>query len=104
MDKPKLVVSTITDFDTTVFLVRLLAQKNSRAVIVCHADNVAEAEELYDLGASYVMMPHYIGSEKISSIIKRSGLKKSEFKEYREKHLAYLHSHYEEETVIEGET
>ncbi len=103
LEKPKLVVSTITDFDSTVFLVRLLAKKNSRAVIICHADNVAEAEELYSLGASYVMMPHYIGSEKISSIIKRSGLKKSEFKQYREKHLAYLHSHYEEEMVTEGE-
>ncbi len=99
LEKPKLVVSTITDFDTTVFLVRLLSEKNSRAVIICHADNVAEAEELYDLGASYVMMPHYIGSEKISSIIRRSGLKKSEFKELRSKHLSYLHSHYEEETA-----
>ena len=41
------------------------------------------------------MLPHYIGSEKIGAFIKKSGLKKSEFKKYREKHLAYLQSHYE---------
>ncbi len=104
LEKPKLVVSTITDFDCTVFLVRTLAHKNPRAVIICHADNVAEAEELYNLGVTYVMMPHYIGSEKISRLIKRSELKKSEFKPLREKHLEYLHSHYEDEFELEGAT
>ncbi len=104
LDKPKMVVSTITDFDTTVFLVKILSEKNPRAVIICHADNVAEAEELYNLGATYVMMPHYIGSEKISALIRKSGLKKSEFKQFREKHLEYLHAHYEDEFELEGET
>ena len=102
LEKPKLIVSTITDFDTSVFLTRLLSQKNPRAVVICHADNVAEAEELYAIGATYVMMPHYIGSEKVSGLIRRSGLKKSEFKQLREKHLEYLHSHYEEELELEG--
>ncbi len=101
--RPKLVVSTITDFDTTVFLARSFIDKNPSAVVICHADNVAEAEELYDLGITYVMMPHYIGSEKISSIIRRSGLKKSEFKSFREKHLAYLHKHYEDELDLDAE-
>lgn len=103
LEKPKLVVSTITDYDTTVFLVRLLSEKNPRSVIICHADNINEADELYEMGATYVMMPHYIGSEKIGALIKRSGLKKSEFKELREKHLDYLHSHYEAELEFEGE-
>ena len=102
LEKPKLVVSTITDFDTTMFLVKLLVEKNPRAVVICHADTVAEADELYGLGASYVMMPHYIGSEKISAFIKHSGLKKSEFNDFRDKHLAYLHSHYEAELEPDG--
>ncbi len=103
LDKTKLVVSVITDYDITLFLVKHLAEKHSPAVIICHAETVEEADELYALGASYVMMPHYIGSEKISALIRRSGLKKSEFKRFREKHLAWLHSHYETETDEEGE-
>lgn len=91
----KLIVSTITDFETSVFLIKHLNAHNSRAVVICHADTVQQADELYNLGASYVMMPHFIGSEKIGAFIRRSSLKKSEFKRYREKHLAYLHSHYE---------
>ena len=36
------------------------------------------------------MLPHYLGSEKISAFIKKVGLRKSEFKKIREKHLEYL--------------
>jgi hypothetical protein len=62
---------------------------------VCQAENPKQAVELYALGATYVMLPHYIGSEKISSFIKRNGLKKSEFKKYREKHQTELEKQLE---------
>lgn len=99
IEHAKLVISTFTDFEVSSQLVRHINHKNPQAVIICHADNKEEAVKLYDLGSTYVMIPHYIGSEKISSFIRRSGLKKSEFNVYREKHLAYLHNHfpYEEE-------
>ncbi|MEX2014615.1 MAG: cation:proton antiporter [Candidatus Saccharimonadales bacterium] len=93
IEKAKLIVSTISEHSTNVFLVNLVESVNPGAVIVCHADNLEEATELYDLGASYVMIPHYIGSEKIGSFIKRNGLNKTEFKRIREKHLSHLESH-----------
>ena len=61
-------------------------------------DTPEEAAELYGLGASYVTMPHYIGSEKISAFIRKNGFKKSEFKRFREKHIAYLQTHYDSAT------
>lgn len=94
LDKSKMIVSTITDHETNKFLVSLIGKVNSHAVIITHADTVDQAGELYELGASYVMMPHYIGSEKIGAFIKKSGFKKSEFRKFRDKHLAYLQSHY----------
>jgi Kef-type K+ transport system membrane component KefB/voltage-gated potassium channel Kch len=97
IDKAKLIVSTISDHESNLFLIKLLEKINPNAVVLCHAETVEEAAELYELGASYVIMPHYIGSEKIGAFIKRSGLKKSEFKEYREKHLTYLQSHFADE-------
>jgi len=95
LDKAKLVVSTISDHETNLFLVRLLEKINPRSVVIVHAENFSEAADLYESGASYVVMPHYIGSEKIGSFIKKSGLKKSEFKKYRERHLEYLQTHYD---------
>jgi hypothetical protein len=40
-------------------------------------------------------MPHYIGSEKISSFIKKNGFDKTEFRKFKEKHLQYLESHFD---------
>lgn len=93
ISKTKLIVSTISDHSTNIFLVNLLEKINPGAVFICHADNVHQATELYDLGASYVMIPHYIGSEKIGAFIKRVGLKKTEFKKFRDKHLVHLETH-----------
>ncbi len=94
LSKIKLIVSNVTDYSTNVFVLQHLAHTNPSAVVICHADNAHEAAEFYGLGASYVMLPNYIGSEKISSFIKKSGFSKSEFKRYREKHLTYLRDHY----------
>lgn len=95
LSKTKLVVSLVTDHDANVFLVRHLEHVNPGAVVVCHADNTREAAELYGYGASYVLMPTYLGSEKISAFIRKNGFSKTEFKHHRDKHIAYLQSHYE---------
>lgn len=95
VDKAKLIVSTISNPEVNIFLIKLLEDINPRSVFICHAESVKEATELYELGASYVMLPHYIGSEKIGAFIKKSGFKKSKFREYRKRHLAYLHELYD---------
>lgn len=86
-DKIKLVVSTITDHAINLSLVKYITERNQKAVIICHSENYNEAAELYRAGATYVMIPHFIGSERISGFIKRNGLSKSHFDDYREKHL-----------------
>lgn len=95
LDKAKLVVSTISDFKANTFLAHWLNVHNAGAVFICPADNFEQAAELYGLGVSYVMMPHFIGSEKISAFIRRNGFNKTEFKRYRQKHLDYVRTHFE---------
>lgn len=97
--KSKLVISTIGDFATNELLAAWLEAHNPDAVFVGSAENASEAAQLYERGAAYVMIPHFIGSEKISNFLKRSGFKKSEFKKFREKHLLYLENHYSEEVA-----
>ncbi len=88
--KVKSVISTITDQETTEFLVSNVSKINPRILIICSADSALAAVKLYDMGATYVMMPHTIGTEKISNFITKHGLKKSEFKTYRDKHMTYI--------------
>jgi Kef-type K+ transport system membrane component KefB len=88
----KMAVSTITDFSINKVLVRYIAEHNKSAVIICHADDHNQAAELYGLGATYVMLPHYIGSERMSQFIYRRGLDKKDFEEYRERHLLAINN------------
>jgi Kef-type K+ transport system membrane component KefB len=95
INKVKLLVSTITDFDTNLFIIKQLEHVNPGAVSIIHADNIHQAEQLYAYGASYVMLPHYIGSERMSSFIKKNGFDKTEFRKFREEHLHQLQAHYQ---------
>lgn len=94
IEKAKLIVSAMTDHDTNIFLLKLINKINPKSIIIVHAESIKKATELYDLGASYVVMPHYIGNDNIASFIQNSDLKKSEFTKYQEKHLSYIQKHY----------
>ena len=95
-DRVKLVVSVMTDHQSNLFLLQQLEKRNPSAVVVCHADSVQDAIELYGLGASFVIMPHFIGNEKVGAFIRKNGFKKTEFNHYRQKHITYLQKQFEE--------
>jgi Kef-type K+ transport system membrane component KefB/voltage-gated potassium channel Kch len=94
VDKAKLVVSTVTDFQTSSFLLNFLERKKSEAVVIIQADNAHQAAELYRNGASYVILPHFIGGEQIGAFVKKSGLRKTAFKKFRNQHLKYLENQF----------
>ena len=94
IDRAKLIVSTITDFETNSILLSHVENRNPKAVVICEAENPRQAAKLYRQGATYVILPHYIGSEKISAFVKKSGLKKSTFKKFRDQHLKLLEKEF----------
>ncbi|HCM51535.1 TPA: hypothetical protein DIS56_00125 [Candidatus Saccharibacteria bacterium] len=94
IERAKLIVSTITDFQTNLILLTHVETRNPEAVVICEAENPRQAAKLYRQGASYVILPHYIGSEKISAFVKKSGLKKSAFKKFRDQHLKLLEDEF----------
>lgn len=102
IESAKLIVSTFTDYEVTHQLVGNVQRINPNAVIICHAENQTEALELYEIGATYVMIPHYIGSEKVSAFIKKKGLDKQEFEQFREKHMGRLRLHNEAMSALES--
>jgi len=99
LEHVKLLVSVITDYETNVFILSHLQIANPKAVVICHADTVKQAVELYGLGASFVVLPHYIGNEKVSAFINKNGFNKTEFNKYKSKHLTYLQNHFEVDDI-----
>jgi voltage-gated potassium channel Kch len=92
ISQAKLIVSVLTDFETNLGLLKHVVRENPRAIFICHADNFEEANDLYKHGATYVMMPYLIGSERISHFLRRTNLTKKEFDNYRDRHLTLLES------------
>jgi|SRR5665213_166281 len=92
--KAKMIVSTITELEANLALLNFLERKSSAAVVIVQADSPHEAHRLYEHGASYVILPHFIGGEKIGQFVKASGLSKSNFKKARDAHIRYLKRHH----------
>ena len=93
MDSVKLIVNTIGDHEVNLGLVRYVRRRNEKAVIVCYSADYGEAAELYKLGVSYVMLPHFIGSERLSQFIETNGFSREQFDNYREKHMLKIGHH-----------
>lgn len=86
----KLVISAINDFETNEQLVRHMNLLNPEAVFVCNANSYEEALQLYELGSSYVIIPHHASSEHLGALIARNGIDRRHFDRYRTQHLKRL--------------
>lgn len=83
----ELVVSTVDALDLNLATLKFLRKHNSNVSFICHATDYDAAATLYEHGASYVSLPHYIGSERISNFIKRHGMSHRALSGYRDRHL-----------------
>lgn len=90
LNKIKLCVSTIPDVKVNTLLVKKIKEENPHTIIIVRAREIHEAKALYDLGATYVVMPHYLGAKYATAMIKRIGLDTKGFTQEREKHLEYV--------------
>jgi len=87
-DHSVLIVSTIPKFTTNALIISFCHQVNKDIKIVVSADTSEEGLELYDLGANYVIMPHYISGLKMKALIK--GNTKEKLLGEKKSHLQYL--------------
>lgn len=86
----KIIVSTIPDFKTNRLLVKYYRRANSTGIISVISHNIKEARALYRAGASYVIMPHYLGAQAAAGLIARHGFDAKHFSIVRKEHLAAL--------------
>ncbi len=86
----KMVISTIPDLETNRLLTEHVRGVNPDAVLILTAHHIADAHMLYDLGADYVIMPHFLGSSYASEMVITHGANKDTFAYEKKKHLAYL--------------
>ncbi len=90
LDKIKLAVSTIPDFDTNFLLIEAVRVVNRDAIIIARAHNIEDALRLYKKGANYVLTPHFLGGEYIAKMIETDKMNPEKYKSERDKHIQTL--------------
>jgi len=100
--KAKMVISTIPTKQDNKLLIRTAKKSNSKIIIFVTANHINEALELYDSGADYVVLPHFLGGDHLSLLVeeftdninKLIEYKLSHIKELKERHsLGHEHPH-----------
>jgi len=67
----EMVISTVPSSRVNSLLIKKVKETNSKAVIYVTASSVEKALRLYDEGADYVILPHFLGGEHVSLLIER---------------------------------
>ncbi|MEX2043691.1 MAG: cation:proton antiporter [Patescibacteria group bacterium] len=83
----RIIVSTLPDFESNLLLVKTARQHNPDAIIIVLSQEVRHTESLYEHGASYVLMPHYLGAETTTGMIQRFGLDHKKYHRHRATHM-----------------
>ena len=86
----KMAASTIPDFEINLLLIKRIRKRNKKAIILVLSDNIEEANELYDQGASYVIMPHFLGADYASMLMNKHGMNLNRFLDEKKKHIKKL--------------
>ena len=90
LSKAKIVVSTITDFDTNMFLIQKTRHSNKDVTVIVVSHQIDEAIELYEKGATYVIMPRFLGGCQACTLIEKYGLDANKLMEEKLRHIQDL--------------
>lgn len=84
------VVSTVPDQQDNCAMIGHAKKENKKITIYVTAAEIEDAIELYEAGANYVILPHFLGGEHTSLLLERFCGDESELLKIREKHLNEL--------------
>jgi Kef-type K+ transport system membrane component KefB len=86
-----MLISTVPNTTDSLYLIRSTREVNKRAKIIVTAAQIEEALKLYEAGADYVVLPHFLGGDHVAQMITKIRKKKVKIKDERKKHIEHLH-------------
>ncbi|MBS3116777.1 cation:proton antiporter [Candidatus Woesearchaeota archaeon] len=89
-DKTKMVISTIPTMETNLLVINKIKEINTKAIIVVISHQIDDALKLYEAGATYVLLPHFLGGNYVSKMVKEYGLNIDKYLKERISHVKYL--------------
>lgn len=71
LDKAHVVISTVPDPKDNLVILETVRRRNPQTKIILTAESERDAEALYNEGADYVILPHFLGGRELVEIIDR---------------------------------
>lgn len=89
LKRVNMLISTVPTKEDNLLLIKRLKRAHRKAIAVVTANQIDEALELYDAGADYVILPHFIGGEHVALLVEDLTLKK--LVQHKKSHIKELH-------------
>ena len=86
----KMIISTIPEFEANLVLLNKVRRVNKKSIVILVSHQIDEANVFYDNGASYVLMPHFLGGHYASNMISKHGFNRKKFLGEKRKHITRL--------------
>ncbi|EKD24872.1 MAG: hypothetical protein ACD_80C00145G0006 [uncultured bacterium (gcode 4)] len=96
LKKSKMIISTIKAFDENMVLLKTTKQNNPNLIIILVSNHIYEAIKLYEQGADYVILPHYIGVDHTSLMLEEYGFDIQKFMENKKTLVNDLKSRHQD--------
>jgi Kef-type K+ transport system membrane component KefB len=90
LSKIKTLISTIPTYKDNLLLIRKTKAVNKKVKIIVTAMDIDVALKLYEHGADYVIMPHFLGGEHVSHLIMKVDEKKVDLTKKKKHHIKEL--------------
>ncbi|MEK6969638.1 MAG: cation:proton antiporter [Nanoarchaeota archaeon] len=86
----EMLISTVPELKDNLFLLKKTRAVNKHAQVFLTANNIDDALKLYDNGANYVILPHFLGGEHTANLITKIRINKIDIIEERKKQIITL--------------
>lgn len=89
----KMIVSTVPDTETNLLVISKIRERNEDCIIIVVSHQFDESIRLYDEGATYVIMPQFLGGRHTSVLIEEYGLNLDKFLKEKASHIKHINRH-----------
>ncbi len=100
ISRAKLVISTIPDFHINLSLLTHYRSHNQDGIFVTISHDISDTYALYRAGASYVVMPHYLGAGHAAALISSHRFNREAFEDEKARHLKSLEERVKLESIV----
>ncbi len=94
LDKARLIISTVPELADNQLLLQEAKRKNKTTPVYVTADTWHETQALYKNGADYVVFPHYLTGEHMSSLLRQLVDNPEIMTDKKNQHLLDIKLHY----------